>query len=330
MIEIGIYKITSPTNRIYIGQSWNLEQREKDYKRMHCYGQHKIYNSLKKYGWNKHNFEIVHILPENITQEVLDNYEISCWKEYKNLGFDMMNIKEPGSRGKNSEESKKKMSESRKKLYLSEEYSLRASKIARERNNLEGLKEYCKIPKFGSNNPVSVISEETAKLIKIDLLTGSTSKFLSIKYNISTGVIDGIRYNKAWQHVIVDGWDKFKVKSRVKLEDSIVIEIKNYLTEGLTAKEICSKMNGISEATIYNVAHDRTRKEVIVDNWKNNSLVRSGSKSYHAKLNEDQVREIKKLLSEGKRSREISKIYSIGESALSSLKSGKTWKHVTI
>jgi len=31
MVSIGIYKITSPTHRIYIGQSINIEQRWKGY-----------------------------------------------------------------------------------------------------------------------------------------------------------------------------------------------------------------------------------------------------------------------------------------------------------
>lgn len=66
---IGIYKITSPTKNIYIGQSINIEQRFKDYKRLHCKEQHRLYNSLKKHGVSKHKFEIleqcdVHLLNE--------------------------------------------------------------------------------------------------------------------------------------------------------------------------------------------------------------------------------------------------------------------------
>ena len=31
-VKIGIYKITSPSNKIYIGQSINIERRFKEYK----------------------------------------------------------------------------------------------------------------------------------------------------------------------------------------------------------------------------------------------------------------------------------------------------------
>jgi group I intron endonuclease len=57
---IGIYKITSPTNRIYIGQSTDVLNRTKYYTNPNgCKEQHKLYNSIKKYGWDAHTFEII-------------------------------------------------------------------------------------------------------------------------------------------------------------------------------------------------------------------------------------------------------------------------------
>lgn len=56
---IGIYKITSPTNRIYIGQSVNIENRFKKYKYLGCKTQTRLYRSLKKYGVKNHLFEIL-------------------------------------------------------------------------------------------------------------------------------------------------------------------------------------------------------------------------------------------------------------------------------
>jgi len=56
---IGIYKITSPTKRIYIGQSVNIEKRFIDYKKSLKRQQIRLYNSIKKYGYNNHKFEIL-------------------------------------------------------------------------------------------------------------------------------------------------------------------------------------------------------------------------------------------------------------------------------
>jgi len=56
---IGIYKITNPNGKIYIGQSIDIERRWKEYKKLYCNQSIKIFNSLKKYGWENHTFEIL-------------------------------------------------------------------------------------------------------------------------------------------------------------------------------------------------------------------------------------------------------------------------------
>ena len=58
---IGIYKITSPSGKVYIGQSRDIERRWKEYS-IHKNKQKEqtaIYNSLKKYGKENHIFEVI-------------------------------------------------------------------------------------------------------------------------------------------------------------------------------------------------------------------------------------------------------------------------------
>ncbi len=51
-IIVGIYKITSPSNKIYIGCSNNIYKRWSRYKNPHSIkAQYHIYNSLIKYGY---------------------------------------------------------------------------------------------------------------------------------------------------------------------------------------------------------------------------------------------------------------------------------------
>lgn len=134
--RIGIYKITSPSGRIYIGQSWNIGQREYEYYHIgsKC-RQIKIANSIYKYGFDNHKFELIHELPLDVSQEVMNNYEILYWKSYKDLGFNMMNIREPGSRGKHSEETKRKLSEAHKGKIISDETRRKLSITGRGERN---------------------------------------------------------------------------------------------------------------------------------------------------------------------------------------------------
>jgi len=76
---IGIYKITNPKGKIYIGQSTNVENRKTHYKNYDCKSQPAIYRSLKKYGWEQHLFEII----EECKIETLGQRE-KYWKIYFN------------------------------------------------------------------------------------------------------------------------------------------------------------------------------------------------------------------------------------------------------
>lgn len=56
----GIYKITSPTGKIYIGQSINIKRRFRTYnKPSGAKGQASLENSFKKYGVENHQFDII-------------------------------------------------------------------------------------------------------------------------------------------------------------------------------------------------------------------------------------------------------------------------------
>jgi len=109
-----IYKITSPSGRIYIGQSWDWVKRKSVYKRIACPRQKYLYNSLLKYGYDNHKIEIIITLPDEITQEELDNQETKYYNLYKEQGIKLLNIREPGRGGKLSKETKDKMSVSLK------------------------------------------------------------------------------------------------------------------------------------------------------------------------------------------------------------------------
>jgi group I intron endonuclease len=57
---IGIYKITSPSKKVYIGQSINIEKRFKSYSKLqNLKYQTRLYRSILKYGVENHIFEII-------------------------------------------------------------------------------------------------------------------------------------------------------------------------------------------------------------------------------------------------------------------------------
>lgn len=117
MKTVGIYKIQSPTNKIYIGQSVDIRYRVYKYSTLNCKKQRKLYASLVKYGWENHKFEVLHYLPCDVSQDVLNVYEDLYLNQYKKVGIEVLNIREAGRYGKISEETKKRISESLKIKY---------------------------------------------------------------------------------------------------------------------------------------------------------------------------------------------------------------------
>jgi len=102
---IGIYKITSPTNKVYIGQATNIDKRKSYYKSLNCKNQQKLFHSLKKYGFNAHNFEVLCECKESELTEREDFYI-----RFYNSIESGLNLKEAGPHGKLSDESKLRIS----------------------------------------------------------------------------------------------------------------------------------------------------------------------------------------------------------------------------
>jgi len=70
---IGIYRITNPKGKIYVGKSINIEKRFKSYRILSSFKtQRKLYNSIKLYGIDNHKFEII----EECNEELLNTREI--------------------------------------------------------------------------------------------------------------------------------------------------------------------------------------------------------------------------------------------------------------
>lgn len=67
----GIYKITSITNKIYVGQSIDIERRKNAYRLLCCKDQPALYNSLLKHGFENHTFEVI----EECSIELLNERE---------------------------------------------------------------------------------------------------------------------------------------------------------------------------------------------------------------------------------------------------------------
>lgn len=124
---IGIYKITSPTGKIYIGQSVDIIRRWKEH--IKSKEVNKLQSSFRKHGFENHKFEI----EEECRIEVLNERERYYQEFYSVLGENGLNLKLTNLTDKNgplSQETRNKISEKNKKFYLS------LSKEEKQKRNL--------------------------------------------------------------------------------------------------------------------------------------------------------------------------------------------------
>lgn len=197
---IGIYKIISPSNRIYIGQSVNIKKRFTDYKYLKIC-QTKIFYSIKKYGYDNHIFEV----QEECSIELLNERE-RYWQDFYNVlqkGLNCRLTKSIDKTGFLSEESKLKISKSKKgitpiyknpiergcsisksltgkKLSESHIKSLSIAQTGLKRNPESILKSV--LSRLGRKN-----SDETKNKMRQNQI-GSKNSFAKIVLNIETGV----------------------------------------------------------------------------------------------------------------------------------------------
>lgn len=127
----GIYKITSPSKRIYIGKSTNVRSREYFYKRLHCKAQTLLYRSIKKYGWDRHKFEIICQCNES-NLGILEKYYVDLFQTF-NSEYGMNLRDGGGNKGKMSEETKNKIRQARIGKKFSKESRRKMSESAKRR-----------------------------------------------------------------------------------------------------------------------------------------------------------------------------------------------------
>ena len=107
---IGIYKITNPNGKIYIGQTIDFERRIKHYKLLKCKEQPRIHRSLIKYGVEYHTFELIQECNKK-SLTILERFYQELYKSTDKNGLNCILVATDEFSGGHSDESKKKISD---------------------------------------------------------------------------------------------------------------------------------------------------------------------------------------------------------------------------
>ena len=187
IIESGNYSVyvhTSPSGKMYVGQTGMKPSRRwgKDGKyylkknKNNEYTQRIFAHAILKYGWENFEHEII---ASNLTKEEADNFEKLLIEKLNtidsNCGY---NLREGGSHGSLSKESRKKISDFNKSKTYSEETKAKMSKSHmgiplsdKARKALEESRKRCKIVQYSLQGELILVwnsISEAGRALNID------------------------------------------------------------------------------------------------------------------------------------------------------------------
>lgn len=105
-----IYKITSPTGKVYVGKTVNFYSRVSSYRNLRNYEQKAVHASILKHGWDNHVIEILEEAPKERLNELEIHYiaELKTFVGDSPLGLNLTRGGDGSLGRKDSEEVKNK------------------------------------------------------------------------------------------------------------------------------------------------------------------------------------------------------------------------------
>jgi group I intron endonuclease len=178
---IGIYKITNPKNKVYIGQSVNIIFRWKNHQNIKkSKDQPKLHNSILKYGIENHKFEIIQECLFDELNELERYYQelYNCIERGLNCKLTETSTKKAVF----SNETKMKISKSLTGKKLSEEHKHSLSKAQTGlKRSKEAIEKSVK-SRFGRKD------NDYTRKIKSNMQKGKNNSFAKTLLNTQTGI----------------------------------------------------------------------------------------------------------------------------------------------
>jgi len=179
-----IYKITNPKGKVYIGCTIDFKRRLSEYRRLSIRGQVKLYNSLIKYKFDNHMFEVI----EECDESILHEREI-YWIKYFNCIEEGLNIRLGNRTGALMDSTKQKISKAlkgRKNTWIKQGGGATGYKYTEEQ------KQKMSKPRVNRWEREKLVSPVIVEEIRIKFQLGSKRSDLSREYNVSWGTIKNI------------------------------------------------------------------------------------------------------------------------------------------
>lgn len=263
---VGVYKITSPSKKIYIGQSVDIKKRWKYHKSVYKNKKSKLYSSFIKYGVDNHTFEIIALcLKEDLND--MEKYYVDLFQTFNSKKG--LNLKDGGgSNGNMSEETKLKISKSTK--------GREGKKKTKEQRTAQSIRQKGKVLSEQTKLKMSLVKKGKLKTAETKLKMSNYSKNRSKEHleKLSKSLVgkvlsDEVRRKMSLSSIGQKAWNKGISKYNFDIP---------YIIKKLKYKSCISisKEYGCNEAVLRNFIKNNTGHSI--SHWK--SIKETKTKGY--------------------------------------------------
>jgi hypothetical protein len=183
-------------------------------------------------------------------------------------------------------------------------------------------------PPRGIRNAASKMNDEKAREIHARASAGENISGLAREFGISRTAIYFILGGKNWRELdlpVLRFQANGERHGHAKLTEFLVRQAHARVGSGETLLSVADEL-GICSATLHNAINGKTWKHLGLEPLRIGA--RRGTKTNTAKLNDDQVREIRQAHSTGETIKSMCARFGVGYGTLQALLSGRTWRHV--
>jgi group I intron endonuclease len=234
---IGIYKITSPTGRVYVGQSVDIEKRWKQHCSLYNKETSALTNSLKKHGVENHTFQVI----EECSIDMLNERE-RYWQDYYDCVESGLNCKYTSTNDKTgslSDETSKKISLSKKGTKLSIESVLSIKKRMNTNHPMKGRKHSSEsLLKMSESHKGLKMSESSKEKRRITISKRCPVYDILCRTNLSES-LKNVNRTKHWK-------DKISIANTGKTKSD---KTKMKISKSLLGK-LTGSLNGMSKTIL--------------------------------------------------------------------------------
>jgi hypothetical protein len=181
----------------------------------------------------------------------------------------------------------------------------------------------------GEGHPLTFFTEDQVIELRRRYGAGEDIKLLAKEFNTTRDSIYPAVSGRTWKHLpgaIKRGLPKGAIAPFAKLTDESVIEAHKRIKNGESINKVAQEL-GCSGVALGNAVNGKTWKHLNLSPL--NLKTAKGSRQHRSKLTDDQIRGIRELHAKGVTMKVIANIYSVSQSTVCNIISGKRWSHVT-